>query len=1152
MSQILYAKYNSLRKPEYQIATKIIRDNDTKMVVKLPSFDVAKKHIETIKANYKILQGYYKDIRVIPFSGYRNGLAFVYIKGRSLIEDIDFAKDDIESITKALSSIMDRIFDIREEYITSFEMTQQFRDAFPECEVKEGVEAYTVSNLDSIFSNFLDTDMGLVCLDYEWVLDFPVPSGFIKYRALAYLYNDVASYMSSRIEINEFLKGFGLSEEDIELYKKMDDIFQTKIHGENRKYSYLRRYEKDARSAGELLNSERESERLVLAKQQHIENLNGVVEILRKDVSTLQSEEAELNKKVEEQKELIERQQQELQENEEKMSEQQTLLTERYELIKTQEADIHRIIDDVADRDRKILLLSQKTRILKRSLFIPFYGIYALVKYVPEIIRLDKEEEQLRLEKERLLEEEKQRIEEEKRKKEAEEKREEYRFKALLDEAEGNYESWIEKQEAGYDFSETLDYRPLISVVVPVYNVPDDYLLPCIESVKNQIYDNWELILVDDCSDYEEYGNIRETLDNYKGLNRLKNIITRKSPDSKIRAIYRKENGRISACTNTGIKAARGEYIAFMDCDDTLAPFALYEVVRLLNKNPELDFIYSDEDKINDDGTERHTAFFKPDWSPDTLMSYMYTSHLGVYRTKIVRELGGLNSDYDGCQDYDLTLRFTEKTDKVGHVPKVLYHWRERVGSTALNPEAKDYVKAATKKCKEAALERRNLSGVVEWIDDIYQYRVRYIPKDEPLVSIIIPSKDNPKILEQCLKSLVRKTNYRNYEIVVVDNGSGENNKIKYQKLLELAKAEYIENNTSGAEELAVQYIYEKKKFNFSYMCNTGAASAKGDYFLFLNDDIEIIDEQWLDRMLGQAELPSTGAVGAKLLYPDTTLIQHAGVLSIESGPVHEFAKMDDSVSYYFNHNRLDFDVLAVTAACLLIRKKVFEEVGGFDENLAVAYNDIDFCFKLVEKGYFNVIRNDVVLYHHESISRGDDTMDRGKFKRLMAEQKKLYEKHPQFKRKDPFYNENLIQVECDYSYNYEIDKDYSVAETDPSQYPVDEMIRYGVDVTRTDWCIYIEGWALRLASSQNLFINTQVLLIGDDVSYIINTAHVRREDVVKIFNLETGITFSGYKLRVDKGMIKDGHYEIRVVCDGNVADIENRNINSIETIDIY
>ena len=1077
MSELLYIKYNSHRRPEYQLSTRIVSDRDKKKVIKLPLTKIAETQIRAIKKNYLKLSNYYKTITSIEYKDFENGLSFEFIEGRSVLSGIDFAKDDIEKIQSKLLKVLDEVLDVKDEYLCEFEETEEFKKVFPD-KHPSGI-AFKLCNLDSIFTNFIRTTDGIKCIDYEWVLDFPVPVNFIKYRMLHYLYEENNAYLSSKANFDGFISCLSLTNEEIKLYTDMEMDFQYLVHGDNVKYIYLERYKK------RMYTSEGAYQQID-SKDNHIDNLNSIISI--KD--------------------------NELEVKDEVISTKEEMISSRDDIINNLQDANQVLNDDLKEHSRllgekieEIEALSQKLNKIKRCFKNPIYGAYTFSEFSYRKIK-----EKIKFWQVAHAEKKEQkRIED---KAEADRRR----YEELLKYTEGDYEGWIARREEEYKKNEIFENTPLISVVVPVYNVEDRHLIPCIESVKAQTYNNWELILVDDCSSYP---NVAKTLRKKSRWNK------------KIQVISRTENGGISKCTNTGINSALGEYIAFMDCDDTLAPFALYEVVKKLNED-DYDFVYSDEDKIDDDGNRRHDPFFKPDWSPDTLMSYMYTSHLGVYKTSIVKELDGLNSEYDGCQDYDLTLRFTEKTQKVGHISKVLYHWREREESTASNPESKSYVKERTEACKKAVLERRRLNADLEWIDDIYQYRVKYIPEDNPLVSIIIPSKDNPVILEQCLRTLREKTNYGNYEITIVDNGSNETNKGLYESL----SAKY-----------KCRYHYEKKDFNFSYMCNIGARISKGDYFLFLNDDIEIIEGEWLERMLGQAELPHVGAVGAKLLYPDTTLIQHDGVISIESGPVHEFAKMDDEENYYFNRNRLDFDVLAVTAACLLVKKDKFDEVGGYDEELAVAYNDIDLCIKLVKSGYFNVIRNDAVLYHHESISRGDDAMDPEKFERLMNEQDKLYNKHPKYRKRDPFYNVNLVQTDCDFSNDYDSENDYSVTSVDPSQYEVDDTIRYGIDIARHDWCTYIEGWAFKEGFDDNINLETNILLIGERKSYLINTAHVRREDVVETFSYENCISFCGFKARVDRKMINRGNYSIHVVCNDRVAPTINMNKDSVETI---
>ena len=688
------------------------------------------------------------------------------------------------------------------------------------------------------------------------------------------------------------------------------------------------------------------------------------------------------------------------------------------------------------------------------------------------------------------------------------------------------YEKWIEQNEADILETEKLQWYPKISVVVPVYNVDDRMLIECIESVRKQTYLNWELCLVDDCSTME---NVRKTLRSYENY-------------EKIKITYHNKNEHISKTTNDGISMATGEFVGLMDCDDYLSPNALYEMAKMLNKHPEYDFIYSDEDKVDEEGTERRDPFFKPDWSPDTFMSYMYTCHFSVFRKKILDQLGGERIGYEGSQDYDLVLRLMEKTMKIGHVPKILYHWRMRKESTASGMTAKPYIKNSTIKAKEDALNRRGLKGHLECIEDITQYRVVYEPQGSPLVSIIIPSKDNYEIIRQCVNSIKDNTSYKNYEIVIVDNGSSDKNKKLYQEL---------------AEKNRCVYHYEKKQFNFSYMCNEGAKIAKGEYFLFLNDDIEIPSSQkeWISRMLGQAQIFYTGAVGAKLLYPGTNLIQHAGVLNLHIGPGHAFHKFDDNLNCYWGRNILDYNYTIVTGACLLLQRNKFYEVKGFDESFPIAYNDVDLCFKLVEKEYYNVLRNDVILFHHESISRGYDISEEKK-QRLQMEREHLYQKHPNFVDYDPCYNPNLTQDKGDCSYNMEekiafsdVEKlDCKLIENLP-----DTDIQYTIDeIMETNKQIKIRGWIYKKS------VNTRktypkIILISKkkDICYSVSTYKEYRPDLGKA-KIGKGSSFAGFVMVVDlqKGIIEPEDYYLKIlygkecVNTGKMIEIDKKTIN--------
>ncbi len=650
------------------------------------------------------------------------------------------------------------------------------------------------------------------------------------------------------------------------------------------------------------------------------------------------------------------------------------------------------------------------------------------------------------------------------------------------------YRRWLRKNPDNGE-TKVLDYNPMFSIVVPVYNTEDSQLRGAIDSVLAQTYDNYELILVDDCSTWE---NVVPTLKEYEN-------------NKHVSVIYRQTNGHISTATNDGIGVAQGDFLVFMDCDDLVAPNALYEIAKKLNENPDLDFIYTDEDKITEDGKIRHMPFFKPDWSPNLFWSLNYTNHLSAYRMEIVKKTGGLRSEFNGSQDYDFVLRFMENSDntRVGHISKILYHWRERKESVAFAMGSKNYAADAAKRAKEDALKRRNIAGHVEFVSDVSQYRVVYDPVGNPGVSIIIPSKDNYSILKQCIDSIKEFTTYKNYEIVVVDNGSSDENRELIQRYL-------LDNDCT--------YVYEKFQFNFSKMCNIGTQKARKEYYLFLNDDIEIFQDDWLERLLGQAIQENVGVVGAKLFYPMSTIIQHAGVANIKEGPSHNFVRKDDQQICYFGFNRSDYNVSCVTGACLLIKKDVFKQVGGFDESFAVAYNDVDLCFKVHELGYYLVVRQDVCAYHYESLSRGSDFEDNNKFFRLSGELQRLYIRHPLFENGDPFLNPNLH-----YYYGEEIDISDNVDEI--SIYDESDSVSQEnacIDQIVMDDMVRIYGWSFIPDRDDNAELERN-LVFEDIYGYKLKApvVNMKREDLVAAYGGRKDIQMCGFECIIDTNCIR-------------------------------
>lgn len=521
-----------------------------------------------------------------------------------------------------------------------------------------------------------------------------------------------------------------------------------------------------------------------------------------------------------------------------------------------------------------------------------------------------------------------------------------------------------------------LSGSPVFSIVVPVYNTPPELLAKVLSSVHAQWYPHWQLILADDTSTAQ---NTRAALDSIN--------------DPRIKILRLEQNKGISGATNVGLEAAEGDFIVFMDHDDELTVDCLYELALCIaRENP--DFIYSDEDKITEAGdyTEPH---FKPDWSPDTMMSTMYTCHVSCVRRSLLEKVGGLRSEFDGCQDWDFVLRLTEQTSHISHIPKVLYHWRIIPASTASDIGAKPYVIEASRRVREAALVRRGHQGKVEALPQLQGYfRVAYALSGTPLISIVVPTRDNEPVLRRCVDSILKRTRYRHFELVILDNGSTSPAAVAY--LAELGG------------QAGISVIRHDAPFNFSELNNIGVRAARGEIILFLNDDTEVLQEDWLERLGGYAQLPHVGAVGAKLLYPGQRSIQHAGVLNLEDGPVHAFSQHHCDSPGYYARNLLEYNWLAVTGACLMVERGKLEAVGGFAECLPVAYNDVDLCMRLSSAGFFNVVVQAVRLVHHESVSRGYDHVDPAKLARLKREQAHLYERNPHYYQFDPFHNPNL------------------------------------------------------------------------------------------------------------------------------------------------
>lgn len=529
---------------------------------------------------------------------------------------------------------------------------------------------------------------------------------------------------------------------------------------------------------------------------------------------------------------------------------------------------------------------------------------------------------------------------------------------------------------------------PTFSVVMPVFNPSPDHLRAAIRSVQAQFYPHWELCIADDASTNPEIGRL---------------LRQEQADDPRIKIVLRDQNGHISAASNSALGLATGTFIALLDHDDLLSPRALYEVASRIEAQPDIDIVYSDEDHIDDSG-RRSMPYFKPDWNPELMLGQNLINHLGVYRRSLVQRLGGFRVGLEGSQDYDLALRVVAETTpgRIVHIPGVLYHWRRGSTIRAFSEAALDRCTTNARRAVQEFVSRAQPDVQVEPAPSVAAWnRVIYpVPQPEPLVSVIIPSRDHADMLARTVQGLLDRTHYPALEVLIVDNGSTEPDALALLDALAL--------------DPRVRVLRCPGPFNYSALNNGAVREAAGSLILLLNNDIDVIDPDWLREMVSHAIRPGVGAVGAKLLFPDGT-IQHGGV-TIGMGGVagHQYLHKPGNDPGYFGHLKLTRNVTAVTAACLLVRRQAFLEVGGFDEvALPVAFNDVDLCLKLVEKGYRNLWTPFAELFHLESASRGSDLTGE-KAARFNQECLYMQQRWGHLLDNDPYCNPNLSLLAAD------------------------------------------------------------------------------------------------------------------------------------------
>ena len=542
-------------------------------------------------------------------------------------------------------------------------------------------------------------------------------------------------------------------------------------------------------------------------------------------------------------------------------------------------------------------------------------------------------------------------------------------------------ESELEKQREK-NWKET----PVFSIVVPAYRTPVLFLEQMIESVRSQTYPFWELCIANASPEDEQ---MAEVLQRYVQM------------DQRIHVKNLDKNLGIAENTNEAFSMASGTFVGLLDHDDLLAPQALYRMMERLEEK-EIDVFYTDEDKVTTDLAEHFQPHFKPDFNLDLLRSNNYITHFFVARTELVRNVGGFRREYDGAQDYDFIFRCVEQAGEICHIPEILYHWRTHKESTSDNPVSKMYAFEAGKRAIEGNLERCGVQAVVSHTKDLGFYQVEYPVQGSPLVSVLIPNKDQKESLKKCLDSVFEKTTYSNYEIIIIENNSTESETFAYYRELQ--------------KRSNVKVITWKEGFNYSAINNFGEKEASGDYLLFLNNDVEVINPRWMEEMLGNCQRPEVGITGAKLYYPDDT-IQHAGtIIGIGGIAGHAFLNMPRSRTGYLHKASIQMNLSAVTAACMMMKRSVFEQLGGFEEKLTVAFNDVDLCLRTVQAGYLVVYNPKVELYHYESKSRGSEDNEE-KVRRFQREIEFMRSRWITIlKEGDPNYNKNLTLSKWNYS----------------------------------------------------------------------------------------------------------------------------------------
>lgn len=978
-ANIIFVKVSNERSRELAVTTKIYEEeNGERFAVKYATYAEGKAHISHIYEAYHDLKERFvnTDIEVLPCEKWNGGLRFPYISGETAEDRVNgmIERGAFEEARTLIQHYLELIRSVYQE--KSFEQTPEFQRLFGDVDLPGQYQCGVMNNIDMVLDNFVLEENKTYLFDYEWTFSCPVPLEYMLYRILHYFV-----YRNKRCDeliAHGFMSLVEISEAEKRVFDTMEHNFQKYVTGDCTPIREL--YGKvGAKAINVFSNEEKLKMRIYYDRGAGFSERDVVEQMVSMEGDYLEANievpthiRAIRFDPIENKYSLIRL----LSLTDEKgmnllhevksngililgiwyfldVSDPWFMVKDavgkvhiRYQLTIVEEEERELYAQEMKYiRARRNSKLRKCARGVKKSLHIAKYMTKHVMKHGIRGIRTA------------------------------------YRN---MDKIE--YHHWFlanrittEEQEIQRDAEKKFAYRPKISVLVPVYRTPIPVLREMIESVCNQTYSNFELCIADGSMGDDA---LEDTILQYHNKD--------------ARVVYRKldENSGISGNTNAALSMATGEYVGLLDHDDLLEPDALYEVVSRLQQQ-KYDILYTDEDKVNEDSTKYMDPNFKPDFSMDLFCSHNYITHFFVVKKSIIDSVGGFRSEYDGSQDYDVMFRCIEQSKDICHIPKILYHWRMITGSTADNPASKMYCYEAGRKAIESHLQRVGLDGTVTMTDMWGIYHTVYKVVGDPLVSIVIANKDLADTLDQCIRSVEEKSTYRQFEIIIVENNSTENATFAYY--------EKIQKEYSN-----VHVVTWEKEFNYSAINNYGVAHAKGEYILLLNNDTEMITPTAIEEMLGICCRKEVGIVGAKLLYPDDT-VQHAGVVVGFGGYAgHVFHGIPRHDLGYMMRPMMNCNYSAVTAACLMVKHSVFDEVGGLTEIYKVACNDIDFCLKVREKGYLVVYNAFSEWYHYESKSRGyEDTPE--KMERFQGEVRKFQARWGEFlEQGDPYYNSNF------------------------------------------------------------------------------------------------------------------------------------------------